>query len=57
MLSMNPSEDTDVWWSGHRQEVSCLYTVYQHVTGAVVISGQIERDFGVSPPLTRQKNS
>ncbi len=46
MLARNP-EETDVWWAGHRQQLPCLYAVYQHVTGAVVSSGQIERDFGV----------
>lgn len=46
MLALNP-DDTDAWWEGHRQQLPCLYAVYQHVTGAVVSSGQIERDFGV----------
>ncbi len=46
ILVMNP-EDTDVWWEGNKQQLPCLYTVYQHVTGVVVSSGQIERDFGV----------
>ncbi len=46
MLALNP-EETDAWWAGHRQQLPCLYAVYQHVTGAVVSSGQIERDFGV----------
>ena len=46
MLALNP-EDTDAWWEGQKQQFPCLYTVYQHVTGAVVSSGQIERDFGV----------
>ncbi len=45
MLALNP-EDTDAWWEG--QQLSCLYAVYQHVTGDVVSSGRIERDFGVS---------
>ena len=46
MFEFNP-EDTDGWWKGHRRQLSCLYPVYQHVTGAVVSSGQIEQDFGV----------
>ncbi len=46
MLTLNP-EETDEWWVGHRQQLPCLYTIYQHVTGAVVSSGEIERDFGV----------
>jgi len=46
MLALNP-EDTDAWWASHRLQLPCLYAVYQHVTGAVVSSGQIERDFGV----------
>jgi hypothetical protein len=46
MLALNP-EDTDAWWEGQKQQLPCLYAVYQHVTSAVVSSGQIERDFGV----------
>ena len=46
MLALNP-EDTDEWWERHKEQLPCLYAVYQHVTGAVVSSGQIERDFGV----------
>jgi hypothetical protein len=46
MLTRNP-EETDAWWAGHLQQLPCLYAVYQHVTGVVVSSGQIERDFGV----------
>ena len=46
MLALNP-EDTDEWWERHKEQLPCLYAVYQHVSGAVVSSGQIERDFGV----------
>jgi hypothetical protein len=57
MLALNP-EDTVAWWAGHRQQLPCLYAVYQHVTGAVVSSGQIERDFGVcGDALPPKRNS
>ena len=46
MLVLNP-EHTDAWREGRNQQLPCLYDVYQLVTGAVVISGQTERDFGV----------
>ena len=46
MLALNP-EDTDSWWEGQKQQLPCLYAVYQHVTSSVVNSGRIERDFGV----------
>ena len=57
MLALNP-EDTDEWWERHKDQLPCLYTVYQHVTGAVVITGQIERDFGVcGDALPPKRNS
>jgi hypothetical protein len=57
ILTLNP-EETDAWWEGHRQQLPCLYAVYQHVTGAVVSSGQIERDFGVcGDALPPKRNS
>jgi hypothetical protein len=57
MLALNP-EDTDAWWESHRQQLPCLYAVYEHVTGAVVSSGQIERDFGVcGDGLPAKRNS
>ena len=36
MLALNP-EDTDEWWERHKEQLPCLYAVYQHVTGAVVL--------------------
>ncbi len=56
MGGSNP--ETDAWWAGHRKQLSCLYSIYQHVTGAVVNSGQIERDFGVcGDVLTPKRNN
>ncbi len=48
----------DAWWVGHRKKLPCLYAVYQYVTGDVVSSGQIERDFGVwGDALPPKRNS